>query len=75
MGIGLSNPLHIALIVVVVLLVFGAKRLPEMGRSIGSGIRGFKDEVTGEPERPSLPAPADVASTRSGAESDAHSVR
>ena len=33
---GLDNPLHIAFLVVILLLVFGAKRLPEIGRSLGS---------------------------------------
>jgi sec-independent protein translocase protein TatA len=46
--IGLENPLHIALILVVVLLLFGAKRLPEMGRSLGEGLRGFKDSMQGQ---------------------------
>jgi sec-independent protein translocase protein TatA len=55
--LGLDNPLHIAIVLVVVLLVFGAKRLPEMGRSLGSGLRGFKDSVTGEPEPAPSPAP------------------
>jgi sec-independent protein translocase protein TatA len=45
---GLSNPIHIAFILVLLLLVFGAKRLPEMGRSLGSGMRGFKDSISGE---------------------------
>ncbi len=44
---GLDNPLHIAFLLVLVLLIFGAKRLPEMGRSLGSGMRGFRDEITG----------------------------
>jgi sec-independent protein translocase protein TatA len=44
---GLENPLHIAVLLVVLLLVFGAKRLPEFGRSLGSGIREFKDGITG----------------------------
>jgi len=44
---GLDNPLHIAFLVVILLLVFGAKRLPEMGRSLGSGMREFKDSVSG----------------------------
>ncbi len=42
--IGLSGILLIGL---VVLLVFGAKRLPEVGRSVGHGLREFKDSVTG----------------------------
>jgi sec-independent protein translocase protein TatA len=45
---GLDNPLHIAFLVVILLLVFGAKRLPEIGRSLGSGMREFKTSVTGE---------------------------
>ncbi|HEY5189320.1 MAG TPA: twin-arginine translocase TatA/TatE family subunit [Solirubrobacteraceae bacterium] len=45
---GLENPLHIAIILLVVLMVFGAKRLPEMGKSLGSGLRGFKDSLSGE---------------------------
>jgi sec-independent protein translocase protein TatA len=45
---GLDNPLHILLLLVVVLLVFGAKRLPEIGRSLGEGMRGFKDSLSGE---------------------------
>jgi sec-independent protein translocase protein TatA len=44
---GLDNPLHVAVLVVILLLVFGAKRLPEMGRSIGTGMREFKDSVSG----------------------------
>lgn len=44
---GLENPLHILLVLLVVLLVFGAKRLPELGRSLGSGMREFKDSISG----------------------------
>ena len=46
--VGLDNPLHIAIVLIVVMLLFGAKRLPEMGRSLGSGLRNFKESVTGE---------------------------
>lgn len=46
--LGLDNPLHIAFILIVLLLVFGAKRLPEMGKSMGEGLRGFKDSLTGD---------------------------
>jgi sec-independent protein translocase protein TatA len=52
---GLDNPLHIAFLLVVLLLVFGAKRLPEMGRSLGSGLREFKQSIGGELSRPALP--------------------
>jgi len=63
---GLDNPLHIAFLVVILLLVFGARRLPEIGRSLGSGLREFKQSINGEshsstPEKPSLPAGAPPA--------------
>jgi sec-independent protein translocase protein TatA len=45
---GLENPLHIAIVLVVVLLVFGAKRLPEMGKGLGEGMRGFRKALSGE---------------------------
>jgi sec-independent protein translocase protein TatA len=45
---GLDNPLHIAFLLAILLLVFGAKRLPELGRSLGSGMRGFKESIGGE---------------------------
>jgi sec-independent protein translocase protein TatA len=54
--LGLDNPIHIAFILVLVLLVFGAKRLPEMGKSLGAGMRGFKDSLTGEEPMTSLEA-------------------
>jgi sec-independent protein translocase protein TatA len=51
---GLDNPLHIAFLVVILLLVFGAKRLPEIGRSLGSGMREFKQSITGEGAHPTI---------------------
>jgi sec-independent protein translocase protein TatA len=46
--LGLDNPIHIVFVLIVLLLVFGAKRLPEMGKSMGEGLRGFKDSLSGE---------------------------
>ena len=46
--LGLDNPIHLAFILILLLLVFGAKRLPEMGRSLGAGLRGFKETISGE---------------------------
>lgn len=45
---GLDNPLHLLFLLAILLLLFGAKRLPEMGRSLGSGLRGFKESINGE---------------------------
>ena len=44
---GFIGAQEIVLIVVIGLVVFGARRLPEMGRSLGRGLREFKDGVTG----------------------------
>jgi sec-independent protein translocase protein TatA len=46
--LGLDNPIHILFLLVLLLLVFGAKRLPEMGKSLGEGLRGFKSSLSGE---------------------------
>jgi sec-independent protein translocase protein TatA len=44
-GSGVLSPWHIAIFALVLLLVFGPKRLPEMGRSLGKGMREFKDSI------------------------------
>ena len=67
MGSGFLQPWHIIVLLAIALLLFGGKRLPEMGRSLGHGMREFKDAVTGNspPEtdtQPELP-PADTAPT------------
>jgi sec-independent protein translocase protein TatA len=46
----------LVVILIVALLVFGPKRLPEMGRSLGRGMREFKESVTGQDDQPELPA-------------------
>jgi sec-independent protein translocase protein TatA len=53
------GPLEIVVVLVIVLIVFGPKRLPDLGRSLGSGMREFKDSVTGKEEQPLREAPAD----------------
>jgi sec-independent protein translocase protein TatA len=56
---------EILLLLLVLLLVFGPKRLPEMGRSLGRGMREFKDSITGkhkEDEVEDQPAPIAAAS-------------
>ena len=39
---------QIAIVLVIALIVFGPKRLPELGRSLGTGMREFKDSITGK---------------------------
>lgn len=45
---GWTSPTHLALLLLIALLLFGAKRLPEIGRSLGHGMREFKDSVSGD---------------------------
>lgn len=63
-GIG---PLELVLVLVVLLVVFGAKRLPEIGRSLGSSAREFKSGITGGDE----PPPAERVSAAKQDDTDA----
>ena len=63
------GPLEIALVILVLLLVFGSKRLPTLGRQLGTGMREFKESITGERKhddddddvaRPALAPPHDA---------------
>ena len=47
---GVIGPWQIVLIVAVILLLFGGKKIPELMRGMGKGIKGFKDEMKGEGE-------------------------
>jgi TatA/E family protein of Tat protein translocase len=48
---------ELMILLIVLLLIFGAKRLPEMGRSLGKGMREFKDSVSGVEEAVTTPTP------------------
>ena len=51
------GPLELIIILVVVLVIFGPKRLPDLGRSLGKGMREFKDSVTGNEKDDRLEIP------------------
>ncbi len=59
---GWIGPWELAILLLVVLLVFGPKRLPEMGRSLGKSMREFKDSISGKDEEPTaqLPPPPEA---------------
>jgi sec-independent protein translocase protein TatA len=42
------GPLELAIVLVIALVIFGPKRLPDLGKSLGSGMREFKDSLTGK---------------------------
>jgi sec-independent protein translocase protein TatA len=59
-GIG---PMELIVVLVIALLVFGPKKLPDLGRSLGGGMREFKDSITRRGDRDELPA-ADPANAQ-----------
>ena len=71
-GIGLPE---LIIVLVILLVIFGPKRLPGLGRSLGSGMREFKDSISGrsraedeDEERPALEPPAVTASEQRAAD-------
>jgi sec-independent protein translocase protein TatA len=59
------GPLEIVVVLVIVLVIFGPKRLPDLGRSLGRGMREFKDSVTGkDKEREELEAAEEAEEKR-----------
>jgi sec-independent protein translocase protein TatA len=59
---GLLRPQHLLIILTVALFVFGGKKLPELGRGLGEGIKGFKDSLksaTGHDEKPTTISESD----------------
>ena len=56
---GIFQPMHLLVIVGLALLLFGPKKLPELGKGIGEGIRGFKSAINGHGEIPDQSQPTD----------------
>ena len=54
---GLFQPTHLLVIMIIAIFVFGPKRLPEIGKGLGDGIRGFKDAMNGN-DKPTTPPEA-----------------
>jgi len=63
---GLESPTYVVVVLVVVLLLFGAKRIPELARGLGAGVREFKRgaESAGETELDEASAPHEERTTR-----------
>jgi len=56
-GIG---PLELIIVLVIILVIFGPKRLPQAGRSLGQGLREFKDSVTGKDDDDDAAEPSEL---------------
>lgn len=55
---GLLQPQHLLIILAVALFVFGPKKLPELGKGLGQGIKSFKEGIKQATAEPTTPAPA-----------------
>lgn len=60
MGEGLLQPMHLLVILAIALVVFGPKKLPELGKGLGQAIRGFKDSLKDGEQEPPKPPPGDA---------------
>jgi sec-independent protein translocase protein TatA len=58
---GLLQPMHLLVIFAIAMLVFGPRRLPELGKGLGEAIRGFKNSLDGGEMAPPTPAARDDA--------------
>lgn len=56
--LGNIGPLEIVVVLIIALIVFGPKRLPELGRSLGKGIREFRGSLGGDDKDEDEPSPA-----------------
>ena len=72
---GWTSPTHLIALLLIALLLFGARRLPEIGRSLGSGMREFKDSVSGDSDKPAELPPAVEASVTVADEHETTSSR
>jgi sec-independent protein translocase protein TatA len=64
-GVG---PLELLIVLLIVLVIFGGRRLPALGRQLGEGMRGFKDSVTGRTDDADDSSPAQAALGRPAGE-------
>jgi len=68
------QPTHLLFVLVVALVVLGPKRLPEVGRSLGRGLRDFKTAVSGEDHDPPVAVPSHVSTESVPTHMDAEST-
>jgi TatA/E family protein of Tat protein translocase len=53
--VGIENPVHLLFVAVVALVVLGPKRLPELARALGKGVREFREAINGEGAHDAVP--------------------
>ena len=59
----LFQPSHLIIIAIIVIVLFGGRKLPELGKGLGEGLRGFKDGMKGITDEPTSTKPGETAHT------------
>jgi sec-independent protein translocase protein TatA len=59
------GPMELAVVLIIALVIFGPKRLPDLGRSLGKGMREFKQSISGAPDEEQAPQAAISSGTAS----------
>ncbi len=65
---GLFQPMHLLVILIIAMLVFGPRRIPELGKALGEGIKGFKDGVNNREAANNPPTAQNAQNTNSSTE-------
>lgn len=61
----LFTPMHLMILAIVVLVLFGGKKLPELGKGLGEGLRGFKEGMKGVTDEVNKPADTQTVAPKS----------
>lgn len=69
------GPLELAIVLVIALVIFGPKRLPDLGKSLGSGMREFKDSLSGKDDDDEDQAQLEAAAAQPQPDEDAEPVK
>ena len=63
-----ESPWHIMIVAIVIIVLFGGRKIPELMRGMGEGVRGFKEGMSGVNQPPAAPPPAQSSTTEKPAE-------
>lgn len=56
-----DSPMHLLIVAIVILVLFGGRKIPELMRGLGEGVRGFKEGMSGNPNQPPAQPPAQAS--------------
>jgi sec-independent protein translocase protein TatA len=63
-----DSPMHLLIVAIVILVLFGGRKIPELMRGLGEGVRGFKEGMTGAQSQSTAPPPQAAAPVEKPAE-------